>query len=223
VGGPASFDSVTVVNSGRILAKYSVYGEAIWAHNIESGKMKVDQAGNCFVAGTNGLAKYDPNGQLVWQIANRPANALSLSRDNLFALNGTTLSKYTLGGDLVWSSDMNIRTMAADYWGNVYLGDIFQRNSAMGNIALAGSQGYESIYLARLGSETLRLRIATSGGQTTASWSTNATGFQLMTSANLESSNVWVGVEGKPSVQGNLYTIPLPNNDPARFYRLQGN
>ncbi len=217
--GPASFDSLTLANSGGFLAKYSPAGAALWVRNVERGSLKVDPAGNSYLAGPTGLAKYNANGQLVWNVPSGAASDLSLSRDNVFTTGGGQVRKYSPQGQLAWSFDLD-GPMTVDYWGDVYCSSVFTVETTIAGTDL--TTRWKSTYLAKLGSDILRLSIARSGSSTTVSWPTNAAGFTLTTSTTLNPP-AWSAVTTPRTVQGDRFTVSLPASSAAQFYRLEGN
>jgi hypothetical protein len=67
----------------------------------------------------------------------------------------------------------------------------------------------------------LLLSIVRSGTNSVISWTTNASGFQLQTRTNFDSSDIWENVPDNPTISNNQFILIEPL-EPKRFYRLQG-
>lgn len=78
-----------------------------------------------------------------------------------------------------------------------------------------------SIPLKVAGTPSLKkLRVQGVSGQVTLSWPAPSTGFQLETTANLESGAAWTNVSNVPLVINWLNTVTLEMTNPAAFFRL---
>ncbi|HPU57345.1 MAG TPA: hypothetical protein PLH97_13875, partial [Verrucomicrobiota bacterium] len=63
------------------------------------------------------------------------------------------------------------------------------------------------------------LSVSYDAGNVVLSWSTNATGFQLMSRMAL-TDPTWEPVEAAPEVSGSEYRVVLPASDTSRFFIL---
>jgi uncharacterized repeat protein (TIGR03803 family) len=152
-----------------------------------------------------------------------PYAGLIVSSNTLFGTAGN-------GGDSFDGTLFSLTTNGADFTilhaftntpdgGSPHAGLILSGNTLYGTAEGGGTNGTGMVFSLSL-SGPPELTITLSGPAVILTWPTNATGFALQTTTNLDSPFVWTNDIAAP-VAGNMnYAVTNSISDTARFYRL---
>jgi uncharacterized repeat protein (TIGR03803 family) len=142
----------------------------------------------------------------------------SFGRGTVFAVNTdgtgfTTLHNFT-------AIDPNIGVNSDG--DNPVAGPILSDNSLYGTAYYGGDSGNGTVFSLWLGSASSpQLTIIRSVANVILTWPTNAAGFALQTSANLDSPNSWIAATYSSVIVGDQYFVTNNISGSAQFYRLK--
>lgn len=212
----ATFGSTNLTSAGKrdgFLAKYDSAGNFLWVKQLAgtdddiARKLAIDGMENVFLTGE--FVGPSTFGNTVLN---------SGGKENTFILkcdrNGNALWSQTGGG----TNDSG-RSIAINGTGTIYATGFYGGTATYGSITLTNA-GILDIFIARL-DELFRLSVNDIGGQAVLSWPTNAIGFTLQTSTNLNSSANWLDSINAPSIFNGQYRVTNALFGGSKFYRLK--
>ena len=202
------------------------FGELVLSGDILYGATHsggTDNAGTIFAITTNGMGFTNLHNFTGGSDGANPYAGLIISGNTLFgtagnggdSYDGTLFSLTTSGADF---TTLHAFTNKPDGY-SPHADLILSGNTLYGTTESGGTNGSGMVFSVSL-SVPPELTITLSGSAVILTWPTNATGFTLQTTTNLDSPIGWSNVVPAP-VAGNMtYTATNSITDTARFYRL---
>jgi uncharacterized repeat protein (TIGR03803 family) len=169
------------------------------------------------------LISFDiPPNQPQFEAWSGPWARLLEGRDgNLY---GTTRG-WTVGGGTVFQLTpdgtlITLVTLGGTNGSNLQAGLVQGKDGNFYGTAYSDGNGWGTVYRIVMPSPPT-LNLSLNGTQLVLSWPTNADGFGLQTSPNLDSPNSWIASNDSPVIVGDQYFVTNAISGNARFFRLK--